>query len=111
MTKRFKPETYEFRLVPMTIPLPHINYKIRVRILAPQEKDSKTLAFCRRENKHLSTLYLQRWCSPPTIAHELVHALQFICTDRLINFDAEQEHMGYIMQYAMGKILNMRYGK
>lgn len=34
-----------------------------------------------------------------TLVHEIIHALQFICDDRGIEFTDEMEHMAYVADY------------
>ena len=50
-------------------------------------------------------IYFKKNPNPCTVAHELTHALQHICEVRHMDFLEEREHMAYIMQYAMGRIL------
>lgn len=44
------------------------------------------------------------------VAHEVIHVLGEICIDRHITFTNEKEHMGYLMQYILGRIIgDVRY--
>jgi hypothetical protein len=43
------------------------------------------------------------------VAHEIVHALQFICESRNIDMVAEQEHIGYMMNYIMNEFIGVKY--
>lgn len=92
----------------MNIYLPHIHYTVRVRqIRRRPEGLANALAYVLHDNPNQCTLYLDRKkrIIPGDLAHELVHVLQFICLDRNISFTQEQEHMGYIMHYLMGRVL------
>jgi len=42
-----------------------------------------------------------------TAAHEVIHVIQNICIDRHINFTKETEHMGYLMQYILAKVIGV----
>lgn len=86
--------------------LPHINYTVRVRDLRPAPKEiAAAKAWIRRNDRHSCTIYLPKNETSCGVAHELVHALQYICADRHIDFTAEMEHMAYLMQYLMARIL------
>jgi hypothetical protein len=45
----------------------------------------------------------------PTIAHEVMHVLQYIAEDRGIDMSEERENMAYLMQYIMSQIMGMKY--
>lgn len=85
--------------------LPHIHYKILVRPFKKDARVPNALAYTEHNKNGVCTLYLPKGKQMPgDIAHELVHVLQFICLDRDIRFEVEQEHMGYIMHYLMGQV-------
>lgn len=88
----------------MRIYLPHINYYVQVKFLS-----GKTVfkAVTKKDSENQCTIFLSKRekNNSPLIAHELVHVLQFICDSRLIDFVHEQEHLGYIMQFLLGRIL------
>ena len=45
----------------------------------------------------------------PSVAHEVIHSLQWIAKDRGIDFIKEEEHFAYLMQYILNRILNLEY--
>lgn len=96
----------------LKIYLPHIHYTVMVkaRSLAPEKLTDVALTV--RETANRSTVYIDK----PTklshmglLAHELTHVLQNICRDRHMEFTYECEHMGYLMQLMMGKVLGLSY--
>lgn len=84
------------------IELPHINYTVRIRAYGrPPRAFEGVEAWVERTSKWACTVHLKKDALASTVAHELVHVLQFICLDRHMDFILEQEHMAYIMQYLM----------
>lgn len=45
----------------------------------------------------------------PSVAHEVLHCIQFIAKDRGIDIIEEREHCAYMMQYILNRILKMHY--
>lgn len=45
----------------------------------------------------------------PTVAHEVMHVIQFISKDRGIDMTNEVEHCGYLMQFILNEILEYKY--
>lgn len=87
--------------------LPHIHYTVHVKQFQPHKDLENALAYVQNNGPNNCTLFidLKQKIVPADLAHELVHVLQFICLARNINFTLEQEHMGYIMHYLMGRIM------
>ena len=90
----------------MKIYLPHIHYTVYVRTFkkAP-DSVSSALAYTENIDNNSCAIYLGKKCHVGDVAHELIHVLQFICLARNMDFRLEQEHMGYLMQYLMGRLL------
>ena len=83
--------------------LPHINYTVTIkRIKPPPDSIPLARAWVQRLDKWGCNIYLGEKDSPCTVAHELIHVLQYICMDRHMTFENEFEHMAYLMQYLMG---------
>ena len=94
------------KVKPMKLFLPHIHYTIHIRKMksVPAElPNAKSYAEELDENN--CAIYLTTKDSPPSIAHEIIHALKYMCIRRDMEFTKESEHMAYIMQYLMCKIL------
>lgn len=92
--------------------LPHINYTVKVRPLKPDPGGKpNTRAWCEHVDDWHSAVYLPKRVVPGLIAHELVHVLRHLCESRNMSFDLEREHMAYIMQYLMDKILGYVWEK
>lgn len=90
----------------MDISIPHLNYTVKVRpFKKPPGSIAEASAWIDRVDKFHCVMYLRKGAKPPTVAHELVHVLQHLCDVRHMGFTAEDEHMGYLMQYLMGRIL------
>lgn len=93
----------------MKIKIPHLGYTLLVK--EPQ-KEVEFTAYVIRDNKSQSTLYIQtpiKSKDMATLAHELVHVLQFIARDRNIDMVDEMEHMGYLMNYLFNEITGHEY--
>jgi hypothetical protein len=93
----------------MKIYLPHINYTVEVRKYKPEPSLPNAFVWCERIDKNKTVLYLRPKTPAPSIAHELVHVLRYICRDRHMDFTLEEEHMAYIMQYLLGKLTGMEW--
>ena len=96
-----------FTVKPQTIPIPHLNFKVRVRHIHPSEVAAGSAAFCRFDHRHQATIYLPKRCAPPMAAHEIIHALEHICKSRNMAMEHEREHMAYLMQHLLGQIMGM----
>jgi hypothetical protein len=91
--------------------LPHLNYTVRVRDIKTLKEDRGSAHACIiYDNKHGCTIYLPPKCLPPAVAHEVTHVLYHICRERSMSFLNEEEHMAYIMQYVVGRILGYKWG-
>jgi hypothetical protein len=89
---------------------PHINYTVDIRPFKPPPNEiGKALAWIQRKDKYGCTVYLPGHQSPGEVAHEFVHVLQYICSDRHITFEDEFEHMAYMMQHLMGRVFGYRW--
>ena len=45
----------------------------------------------------------------PSVAHEVIHCLQWIAKDRNIDFTKEEEHFAYMMQFILNRIFGFSY--
>lgn len=94
----------------MKIYIPHLNYTIIVKEPKnPPEELYNPKAWVKSESSKSCTLFVNKKPNPADLAHEVVHVLQFICLHRNIDFKTEQEHMGYLMHYIMGKVLGYEW--
>lgn len=98
-------------MVKKDIYLPHIHYTIRIRAYkTPPNEIGSALGWTDHNKSGTCTVYLpKRKPSPGDVAHELIHVLQYICVDRNMRFELEQEHFGYLMHYLMGQVLGYSY--
>jgi hypothetical protein len=92
--------------------IPHLNYTVWVRPIRAKrpERIPNAIAYVEKINNRRCDVYLPLDDTPGSLAHELTHALQFICEARHIDFVNEQEHMGYLMQWMTGRILGYVWG-
>ena len=92
--------------------LPHINYTVRIR---PHKTPPASIrgagAWVRSDDKFGCTIYLHKNETPSSVAHELVHVLRYICQERMMDFEHEEEHMAYIMQHLMGRVFGYKWAK
>jgi hypothetical protein len=96
----------------MKIYIPHLHYTIKVNFKATKYLNSVGLEACVLYNKNNLVLCLRREPKPidfPTVAHEVLHLIQYICRDRNINMTEEIEHCGYLMQFILNKILKNKF--
>lgn len=94
------------------ISIPHLDYVVKVRDIKTRPPELKNCdCYTRKENDRTCTIYLSKNARPPVIAHETIHVLQFMCNSLDLDFIQEMEHMGYIMQYIMARILHYDYVK
>ena len=92
--------------------LPHINYTVWFRpFKQPPRSIANARAWIQHEGPGLCSIYLLRNESPSSVAHEITHALAYICHDLHIQFEDEFEHMAYTMQYLLGFALGYEYVK
>jgi hypothetical protein len=90
-----------------TFEIPHLQYTIHIKQLKqiPAQLQSTINAYAENTNRFTATIYCKKTISPPDLAHEITHVLQWICYNRLINFVHESEHCAYLMCYMMGKAM------
>ncbi len=96
----------------MKIELPHIGYTVIVKQRKAYPGRDSSFALCERTDLNTSTIYIETPVPrkrDSTLAHELTHVLRNICEDRDMYFQEEREHMAYIMQYLMNRILGYKY--
>lgn len=43
----------------------------------------------------------------PMIFHEIIHALQILCKERIMKFENEEEHFAYITSYILEELLSL----
>lgn len=91
--------------------IPHLGYRINVKKFKPSPTLENAIAWVHSINSNECDIYLQGTSKQyyATIAHEVVHILQFICLNRNIDFTLEHEHMGYLMQYILNEITDYKY--
>ena len=97
--------------------IPHLAYTVKI-IINPKEfygKHASSLMMAENTDRSTATIFL-RCPIPknrqviPTLAHEVMHVLQYICQNRAIKMEEESEHMGYLMQYILANILGFTIG-
>lgn len=92
-----------------TIFIPHLKYKIKVKLIPIPNKRPAGMesvgAYTTFYDDQNCTIFLPARSPVRVIAHEIVHVLREMCIDRNMDFIKESEHMAYIMQYILGKIL------
>lgn len=98
------------KVTPKKIYLPHLNYTLYVRhFKGHPDGTPNAKAYTERISDHSSAIYLSRGDTPCSVAHELIHVLQFLSGSKGIDFVREQEHFGYMMQYLMGQVLGYEW--
>ncbi len=89
-----------------SLTIPHLNFTIKYgvnkkevskgAVMTTEDIDNHTVAIYFQEKPKLDQM--------PTVAHEVMHVLQFVCRHRKIMMENELEHMGYLMQYILASI-------
>lgn len=98
----------------MKIPIPHLGYWVLVKI-SPKEfygSQEKSIMFCEDTDRSNVTIFFRKkptQSEAGTVAHEVMHALQYIARNRNIKMEKELEHFGYLMQYIFNEIYNFKY--
>jgi len=80
--------------------IPHLNYTVHVKPINMARTPARihtALAYVERIDNRLCEVHMPRNDLPSSVAHELIHVLQYICEARHIDFVQEQEHMSYFM--------------
>ena len=92
----------------MKISIPHLSYTITLKDAYRKDMDGHPC--CERISNGECIIWMPKKVRKEvtTLAHEVTHALQFIAHSRDINMVLEQEHIAYMMQYIMAKILNIK---
>lgn len=94
----------------MKIYIHHLHYTVNIKRLKIVPNDiPNAKRYVWKVDNNTSDMYLPEKNTPTDIAHELIHVLQNICASRNMEFTEETEHMGYLMQWLMGKILGYEY--
>lgn len=103
-------------VLPQTITLPHLNYKLRVVWAKPADLAKTRLprtemagAFFRNMGHDNSEIHLGRDAMPALVVHEIIHVLQHIVEERGALIEEEREHMAYVAQYIFNRIYGIRY--
>jgi hypothetical protein len=103
-------------VLPQTITLPHINYKLRVVWAKPADLLKTRLprteaagAFFRNMGHDSSEIHLGKDAMPALVVHEIIHVLQHIVEERGALIEEEREHMAYVAQYIFNRIYGIRY--
>ena len=92
----------------MKIYLPHIHYTVILK--DAYHKDMGIQPSCERVNFESCILWIpKKHRKATTVAHEAMHACQYIAEARSINMISEQEHMAYIMGYIVAKIMGYEF--
>ncbi len=90
--------------------IPHLNYTLTV---APFHRAPpsipRALAYVERTSGNTATMYVPLDGTPSAVAHEVIHVLAYICDHYGMVFEREFEHMAYLMQYMLGKILGYEW--
>jgi hypothetical protein len=88
----------------MKIYLPHIHYTVYLK--DEFHKEMGNHPSCQRVNLESCILWIpKKHRKPMTVAHEAMHACQFIAEARSIDMIQEQEHMAYIIGYIVSKVM------
>ena len=94
----------------MKIKIEHLGYVIHFKKEKPPKEGLKACVI--QEDANSSTIYFPlklNLINSSILAHEVLHAIQFMCESRLIDMIKEREHVGYLMSYIMNKILGYEY--
>lgn len=97
-----------------SIPIPHLAYKI-VYGVDPKEfvgRQTNSQMFTEDKDRHTAVIVFRKTPTDlegGTVAHEIMHALQYMCRRRNICMEDELEHMGYLMQYIFNEIYGRKY--
>lgn len=95
--------------IPQTIFIPHLKYQIKVKQIPLPSKRPAGMesvgAYTTFYDDQNCTIFLPKRPPIRVIAHEVVHILRQMCIERNMDFTQESEHMAYVMQYILGKIL------
>lgn len=97
----------------MKIELPHIGYTVHIKDRRVSKRAASTMhAATERMSAHSATIYIPlplKRQDEPTLVHEIIHVLQYICESKHIDFVQEQEHMAYIANHIFNRALGYHY--
>jgi hypothetical protein len=97
----------------MKIYIPHIHYRIDVSFDSAKYLNEMGMeaACAYLKNGHVKLHFRGKpsMRNAPTVAHEVMHAMQFISKDRGIDMTQELEHFGYMTNFVMNKIFGLEY--
>lgn len=86
--------------------IPHLDYEVLVKpISGAKDLPDGSCAFARNVSCGVVELYFAKMASPPTVTHECVHAVQMICNSKMIDMVSEMEHVAYMVDYLVAKVL------
>lgn len=85
-----------------TIRIPHLGFAVYIRP-KPKEWTSYASTLFSKDGYSVK-LYLPDRCTTSALAHELVHVLQALSRKYNMDFDNEDEHFAYIMQWLMEEV-------
>lgn len=96
----------------MKITIEHLGYTVLVKPRSKFKGFDYYVAVTQKNSPNQSTVYIDLPVKPKqyaTLAHELVHVLQYICESRGIEFTQEQENTAYLMQYLLNEVTGYKY--
>lgn len=96
----------------MKIKIKHLGYTVMVKPRSKFKGFDYYVAVTQKNSPDQSTVYIDlpiKRKEYATLAHELVHVLQYICDSRGIEFTQEQENTAYLMQYLLNEITGYKY--
>lgn len=99
-------------LIVMKIYLPHIHYTIHIKNIKYFREKHDLSALTQNIDRDTSIIWMNlpiKAIDHATLAHEIIHVLQYICNYRRIDFISESEHMGYLMQFVFNKATGFHY--
>ena len=91
----------------MKIKIEHLDYTITVKDPKSYKGEKDFVAMVVPNDFYGCTLYIKRPVEKrhlSTLAHELMHVLQFVAEERDIDMSSEKEHFGYLMEWLMNQI-------
>ena len=97
----------------MKVYFPHINYTVHILRLrkVPKTLGSAQAYTAKGKDNKSCAIYVPKRVAPGIAAHEVVHALRYICEARHMDFMLEEEHMAYVAQHLVNQILGWEYEK
>ena len=97
----------------MEIQIKHLGYTVKVKPRKSHKTSPEWMLFVtERTDANTSTIFIDspvKTSDIPSVIHEIVHVLQYLCADRGIDFSQEQEHTAYIAQHILNEILDYKY--